>query len=100
VLRVVGCSAVSVSAAVSETVYDQLKSGTPARFNFYGDSAFYYGTVANLFGHAVPTGDYAITPASLAADAYRVVVSLPTLGAVPDCAVGRRGEVVFDPAAG
>jgi multidrug resistance efflux pump len=100
VLRVVGCAAASISAAVSETVYDQLRPGTPARFNFYGDDTFYYGTIANLFGHAAPTGDLAISPASLARDAFRVVVSLPALGTIPDCAVGRRGEVVFNPPMG
>jgi HlyD family secretion protein len=99
-LSVVGCTAASVTAAVSEGVYDQLRPGTPARFNFYGDDRFYEGTVAGLLGHAAPAGDLAIPPSSLAADSFRVVVSLPDLASDTGCAVGRRGEVVFNPSPG
>lgn len=95
IARIVACAAASVTAAVSQSVYDSLSPGMPARFNFYGSSQFYPGTVANLFGHSTPTGNLAISPASIASDAYRVVVSVPGLGAIPDCAVGRRGEVTF-----
>jgi biotin carboxyl carrier protein len=96
IARIVACSAASITASVSETVYDRLAPGTPARFNFYGSDQFYSGTVANLLGHGASAENLAISPASLASDAYRVIVSIPDLGAIPNCAVGRRGEVVFD----
>jgi biotin carboxyl carrier protein len=95
IARIVACSAASVTASVSETVYDGLAPGMPARFNFYGSEVSYPGTVANLLGHATSTEMLAISSASLASDAYRVIVSVPDLGAIPNCAVGRRGEVVF-----
>ncbi len=97
VARLAACSAVSVTASVSEVVYDKLRPGTPARFNFYGEDRFYYGTVSNLFGHAIPTGDFAISPASMTRDAFRVMVTLPELADFPGCTIGRRGEVLFNP---
>ena len=95
IARIVGCSATSVVATVSEGTYDKLRPGMPARFNFYGSDHFHYGTVGNLLGHSIPASDYAIMPFQADSGAYRVLVSLPDLGAVEDCAVGRRGTVVF-----
>lgn len=94
VARVVGCSATSVVASVSEPVYDKLTPGMAVRFNFFGRDRFYYGTVATLLGHATAAADVA-TPAELAPNTYRVVISMPSLGAIEDCAIGRRGSVVF-----
>ncbi len=96
IARIVGCSATSIVATVSEGTYDKLQPGMPARFSFYGSDHFHRGTVGNLLGHAAATGgDYAIMPFRADTQAYRVRVSLPDLGAVEDCAVGRRGTVVF-----
>jgi biotin carboxyl carrier protein len=95
VARLASCAAVSITAAVSETVYDRLVVGMPARFGFYGDNRFYDGTVAALLGHGIPAGAYAVPPETVAADALRVVVAVPGLADLADCAVGRRGEVVF-----
>ena len=94
VARVVSCSATSVVASVSEPVYDKLAPGMAARFNFFGSDRFYYGTVAALLGHATTAAD-TTTAAELAPNTYRVVVSMPNLGAIADCAIGRRGSVVF-----
>ena len=97
IARVVGCSAASVTASVSELVYDRLSPGMAARFNFFGSDRFYDGKVANLLGHASPTGNDAISPANFTRDDYRVVISVPDLGTIDGCAVGRRGAVVFNP---
>jgi hypothetical protein len=99
IARVVGCSATSVVASVSESVYDRLQPGVPARFNFFGSDRFFTGKVANLLGGAGAGGDYAIAPFGLGGGAYRVAVALPDLGKVENCAVGRRGIVVFSPSA-
>ncbi len=96
IARVVGCSASSVIASVSEGVYDKLSPGTLARFNFFGSNRFYLGTVANLLGHTEGAGNLAISPVTFTRGAYRVVVAMPTL-AIDNCAVGRRGSVVFNP---
>ena len=95
IARIVGCSATSVVASVSEGVYDKLLPGMPARFNFYGSDHFHRGTVGNLLGRSAASGDYAISPFQADSHDYRVVVSLPDLGALENCAVGRRGTVVF-----
>ncbi len=95
VARVVACSAASVTAAVPESVYDKLASGMPARFHFFGSDLYFAGTVANLLGRSTPAGNLAIPPASLTADTYRVIVAVPDLGTIPNCAVGRRGEIIF-----
>lgn len=100
IARVVGCSAAHVTAGVSEFVYDQLRPGTPARFNFFGSTRFYEGQVANLLGHGGDADGAAISSAAVPADDFRVVISMPTLGVIDDCAVGRRGAVVFSPKAG
>jgi HlyD family secretion protein len=95
IARIVACSAASVTAAVPETVYDKLSSGMPARFHFFGSDFYFAGRVANMLGRSAPAGNLAIPPASLTADTYRVIVAVPDLGAIPNCAVGRRGEIIF-----
>ena len=97
VARVVGCSATRVTAAVSESVYDALRPGTPARFNFFGGDRFYDGQVAILLGHGGRASDAAIFPEDRADAPYRAIVSLPDLGVIDKCAVGRRGVVIFNP---
>ena len=56
--------------------------------------------MANLLGRAAATANLAIPLASLTKDAYRVIVSVPGLSAIPDCAIGKRGEIVFNTARG
>jgi hypothetical protein len=97
--RVVGCSATSVIASVSEAVYDRLVPAMPARFNFYGSARFFNGRVAGLLGHSNGTGSLAIGPRGVDGADYRVAVAMPDLGAVENCDVGRRGVVVFNPPA-
>ena len=80
---------------MAQTVYDQLAPGMLARFNFYGTDKFYDGTVANLLGHSAPV-NLAISPDGVANRAYQVTVSMPGLGTVPNCPIGKRGEVVFN----
>lgn len=100
IARIAACSVASVTATVSETVYDKLEPGMPVRFSFYGADRSYSGLVANLLGHAALTSDFAISPGSLTGDAFRVIVTVPALGVTPSCPVGRRGEVIFDPPGG
>ena len=94
IARVVGCSAAGVTASVSGAVYDRLMPGMPARFHFYGERHAYAGSVAKLMGHSATAG-LALLADSLRGDSFYVYVSVPDLGAMPSCAVGRRGAVVF-----
>jgi hypothetical protein len=71
-----------------------------ARFNFFGNAQVYLGTVANLLGRSAVMDGLAIAPSTLGGDAYRVLVSVPSLGMVPNCAIGQRGQVIFNTAGG
>ena len=94
VARVVGCSASRVTATVSEGVYDKLRPGMPARFRLPGQQPGLLRDGAALLGRAGAAGS-AVASAALAAGGYRVTVSVPDLGAIEDCAIGRRGIVIF-----
>jgi hypothetical protein len=98
--RVVDCGALAVTATVPESVYNNLIIGSPARFDLYDSDASHRGTVANLTGQSAPAANYAIPPATLAGDAFRVTIAVPGLDFGGDCPVGRHGEVVFDGAPG
>ena len=100
IAHIAACTTASVVATVSETIYDRLAPGMAARFNFYGSDRFYLGTVANLLGRSASVPNLAISPGTLEGGAYRVIVSVPDLGAIPNCAIGKRGEIVFDTARG
>jgi len=93
--EVAGCSSASVTASVSAAVYDGLRPGMLARFNFFGDGVRYPGTVAKLMGHSVSPAGLAISSENLLADSFHVFISVPGLGEIEDCAIGRRGEVIF-----
>jgi multidrug resistance efflux pump len=93
--EIAACNSASVTASVSAAVYDRLRPGMPARFNFFGERKRYAGIVAKLMGHSVSPAGLAISSQSLLADTFHVFVSVPDLGEIPDCAVGRRGEVIF-----
>lgn len=100
ILRVLDCSAAAVSATVSESVYNKLVIGSAASFRFYGSAHAYRGSVSNLTGQSAPAANYAIPPATLTGDGFRVTVTIPELSSTGDCpVVGRHGEVVFGPRA-
>ncbi|KAB2919000.1 MAG: HlyD family efflux transporter periplasmic adaptor subunit [Hyphomicrobiaceae bacterium] len=94
-LRLLDCSGVVVTAAVSETVYNRLHIGQAARFRFRGESGTYEGRVVNLTGVAATPANFAIQPGALAKEPYRVTVALPGLAEAGQCKVGRTGRVTF-----
>jgi multidrug resistance efflux pump len=92
VLRVLDCERPVVTALVSESVYNQLQIGSPARFLPRGDRDELVGRVIRL-SRASPS-HLAIQPSAGTRESHHVVVSVPTLGET--CVVGRTGRLKFD----
>lgn len=91
---VLDCSKLSVTAAVSESVYNSLSVGQRAEFFFREGGAPLAGRVAQLSGVSSAASNFAILPSALTREAYRAVVTFD--GAAPEgCPVGRTGRVVF-----
>ena len=93
--RYLDCSTAVVTANVTETVYNQLSVGSPARFNPSDGGAPLDGRVVNLTGVASAAGNYAIEPASLSKESFRVTARIADIAADRGCPVGRTGRVVF-----
>jgi multidrug resistance efflux pump len=98
-VRFVDCSAVMVTASVSERVYSTLRVGMPAQFRLTGDDRVLQGTITRLGGSGA-VGLYstlAIGPSPEHLTRFDVALSIPELASDPDlsCAVGRTGRVVF-----
>ncbi|WP_457092236.1 HlyD family secretion protein [Microvirga sp. P5_D2] len=98
-VRFVDCSAVMVTASVSERVYSNLRVGMPAQFRLTGDDRVLQGTITRLGGSGA-AGLYstlAIGPSPEHLTRFDVALSIPELASDPDlsCAVGRTGRVVF-----
>jgi multidrug resistance efflux pump len=94
-LKILDCSRVMVTANVTEATYNQLQVGSIAEFVPSDGGAQLQGRVMSLTGVADAPANFAISPASLAKEPYRVTVSFPKIGTTQDCAVGRTGRVVF-----
>ncbi len=98
-VRFVDCSAVMVTASVSERVYSNLRIGMPAQFRLIGEDRVMQGTITRLGGSGA-AGLYstlAIGPSPEHLTRFDVALSIPELASDPDlsCAVGRTGRVVF-----
>lgn len=92
---VLDCSKLMVTAAVSESVYNTLSVGQPAKFIFREGGEPLRGRVTQLSGVSSAPSNFAILPSALTKEAYRAAVTLdgtPLAG----CPVGRTGRVIFD----
>jgi multidrug resistance efflux pump len=94
-VKLLDCSGALVTASVSESVYNHLRVGTPARFRLRDDGRVYAGQVVNLTGYSGAGTNLAIEPSSLVKEPYRVMVAVPELQAGPSCNIGRTGRVYF-----
>jgi multidrug resistance efflux pump len=98
-VRFVDCSAIMVTASVSERVYSNLRIGMPAQFRLNGDSRVFEGTITRLGGSGAASlySTLAIGPSLEHLTRFDVTLSVPELLNHPDlsCAVGRTGRVVF-----
>lgn len=95
--RILDCSGVVVTAAVSEANYNSLHLGGRATFRLRGDSTEHEGRIIALNGLAAVPANLAIRPTALLREPYHVVVEVPGLAsAAADCGIGRTGKVTFD----
>jgi len=99
-LRVLDCAGAVVTATVSESIYNKLWVGQPAKFQLRGMSKEYAGSVAGLTGLTVAGSNYAINQSALTREPYHVTIAVPELAARQDCNVGRTGKVTFDTVSG
>jgi multidrug resistance efflux pump len=94
-VRLLSCETAVVTAAVNEAVYNRLSIGMSAQFVPRGAGEGLPGTVVNLTGMADASSNYAIDPAALTRQPYRVTVAVPSLARTEACTIGRTGHVVF-----
>jgi multidrug resistance efflux pump len=94
-IRLLDCSGVVVTAAVSESVYNSLHIGQAATFRLRGERAVHAGRVVGLTGVASAPASLAIQPSALAKEPYRVMVTLTNSAETSQCKVGRTGRVTF-----
>jgi multidrug resistance efflux pump len=94
VLRVFYCDRPLITALVSESVYNQLQVGSPARFLPRGDQQGLAGRVIRL-SRGSPS-NLAIQPPAATRESYHVAVSVPKLADGEGCLVGRIGRLKFD----
>ena len=92
-VRLIDCSTAVVTADVTESVYNRLAFGSPARFIPADRGPDLAGHVVQLTGVAAAPANLAIEPSALLKEPYRVSVSIPSVDGA--CAVGRTGRVVF-----
>ncbi|MCX7304528.1 MAG: HlyD family efflux transporter periplasmic adaptor subunit [Hyphomicrobiales bacterium] len=93
--RLLDCDEAIVTAAVSESVYNGLTLGMPATFTFSEGGAALPGKVVQLSGVSPASSNFAIMPAALTKESYRVAIAVQGASKDGACAVGRTGRVVF-----
>lgn len=94
--RLLDCEMPVVTAAVSEAVFNRLFVGASARFRLKDTAEELPGKVVQMAGLAATPSNYAISPAFIQREAYRVIVSVPGLVNPQRCLIGRTGRVTFD----
>jgi biotin carboxyl carrier protein len=93
VLHVLYCDRLLITAVVSESVYNQLQVGSPARFLPRGDQQELAGRVIRL-GRVSPS-NLAIQP-SATRESYHLAISVPKLADEEGCLLGHTGRLKFD----
>ena len=94
-VKLLDCAGSVVTAAVSESTYNELKIGDPASFKLRGEQTEHAGKIIGLTGLAAAPSNFAILPASLEREPYRATIVVPDLTATSGCLVGRTGMITF-----
>ena len=95
-LRLVDCSAATVTASLSERAYASLHIGQRATFRPREGGAEFEGRVIALNGPAAVSANSAIPQQNLARDFFHASVKFPALAEAGECGLGRTGVVTFD----
>ena len=98
-VRLLDCSGAAVTSNVTESTYNRLQIGLPARFLPADGGPELQGTIVSLTGIAGAPANLAITPSALSKEPYRVSIAVPKLADEQACTIGRTGRVVFDTSA-
>ncbi len=96
VLRLVDCASSTVTAAVSESVYQYLAIGQRAQFRPRTGEPASQGWITGLSGLASVNSNSAIHQSALSKEPYKVTLRFPNLDRAAHCLVGRSGLVTFD----
>lgn len=100
VLQLVNCDAAIVTASVSESVYNRLRTGQVAHFRPSGRTDIYDATIVRLAGAGAASiyRDLAVAPSQKHLERYDVALSVPGLATSSDlhCSVGNTGRVFFE----
>jgi multidrug resistance efflux pump len=94
-LRLLDCGRAAVAAIVSESVYNRLRVGSPARFQLRDTPDEHPGQVVSLSTASNARPDI-VQPAALARESYYVTIAVPKFATGQACTVGRIGRVYFD----
>jgi multidrug resistance efflux pump len=94
-VRLLDCSGVVVTAAVSEGVYNSLHMGQSATFRLRGENTAYPGRIIGLTGLSSTPANFAVRPSAMVNGPFRVTVKLADLDQAHHCKVGRTGRVTF-----
>jgi hypothetical protein len=99
-LRLVDCRSSVVTLSVTESVYNRLAVGDPARFRLDGHDRVFDATVLRLAGSGAREvyEGLAVAPSRRHLERFDAALSVPGLRAHPGlgCAVGRTGRAFFD----
>ena len=94
--RLLDCASSTVTAAVSETVYQYLAIGQRAQFRPRTGEPASDGWITGLSGLASVNSNSAIHQSALSKEPYKVTLRFPHLDRAAHCLVGRSGLVTFD----
>ncbi|MEM1344176.1 MAG: HlyD family efflux transporter periplasmic adaptor subunit [Pseudomonadota bacterium] len=100
IARLVDCTSTVVTLSVSESVYNRLSLGMPARFRAADDGRVFQGEILRLAGSGAREvyNHLAVAPSRLHLERYDVTLSVPELRRDPTlgCAIGRTGRAFFE----
>ena len=93
-MRVLDCAGAVVTATVSESIYNKLWIGQPAKFQLRGMSEAYAGTVVGLTGLTAAGSNYAIDQTAMTREPYHVDDLRAGIGSPPrvQCRAHRQSD--------
>jgi multidrug resistance efflux pump len=94
-VKLLDCSSADVTAAVSESAYQNLRIGQAATFRPRNGAAIVSGRISGLNGLASLTSNDAIAQGALSREPYHVTVRFPEMEKTSGCRVGESGVVTF-----
>ncbi len=95
-MRLLDCSSATVTASVSEKVFQTLTIGQAATFKPADGGRKIKGSIVDLSGLAALASNDAIQAKMLSSEPYHVTLKFPDLARRSQCQISRAGLVTFD----